>query len=68
MGNHNTHKTMTSNESRLTVAIAYLIIYEGLYFNLVQKTWFKTVLDLARNVSKGYQSPNINLYPRIFWI
>ena len=52
---------MTSNETRLTVAIADLIISEGLSFNLSQKSRFKKVLELARTVSKSYQSPNRNL-------
>ena len=52
MGNHNTHKMMTFNETHLTVAIADLIISEGLSFNIAQKPRFKKFLDLARNVSK----------------
>ena len=52
---------MTSNETRLIVAIAGLIISEGLFFNLSQKPRFKKVLDLARNVSKCYKPPNRNL-------
>ena len=48
---------MTSNETRLTVAIADLVISEGLSFNISQKTRFKKVPDLARNVSKYYQPP-----------
>ena len=52
---------MTPNETRLTVAITYIIIYEGLYFNLYHKPRFKKVLDLERTVSKIYQSPNGNL-------
>ena len=61
MGDHNTQKIMTSNETRLTLAIANLIIYEGLSFNLDQKPRFKKVLDLARHVSKCYQPPNRKL-------
>ena len=57
---NNTHKMMTSNETRLTVAIADLIISEGLSFNIFQKPSFK-VLGLARTVSKCYQCPNRNL-------
>ena len=53
MGDHNTQKNITSNETRLTASIAYLIISEGLYFNLDQKPRFKKVLDLARTLSKG---------------
>ena len=61
MGNHNTQKIMTSNETHLTVAIADLIISGGLYFNIAQKLRFKKLLDLARNVSKRYQIPNRQL-------
>ena len=52
---------MTSNETRLTVNISDLIISEGLSFNLSQKTRFKKVLELARNVSKIYQPPKRNV-------
>ena len=52
---------MTSNETRLKVAITDLIIYGGLSFNLSQKPRFKNVLELARTVSKCYQPPNRNL-------
>ena len=52
---------MISNEIRLTVVIANLIIYEGLSFNLSQKPWSKKALDLAINVSKFYRPPNIKL-------
>ena len=61
MGDNNTQNMMTSNETRLTVAIADLIIYEGLSFNLSQKPRLKKVLDLERTVSKFYQPPNRNL-------
>ena len=61
MRDNNTQKMMTSNETRLTVAIADLIIYEGLSFNLSQKPRFKKVLELARTVSKCYQPPNRKL-------
>ena len=47
MGDNNIQKMMTSNETRLTVAIADLIISEGLSFNLSQKAIFKKVLELA---------------------
>ena len=50
MGDNNTQKMMTSNETRLIVAIADLIISEGLYFNQSQKPEFKKVLDLERAV------------------
>ena len=52
---------MTSNETRLTVAIAYLIISEGISFNIYQKPRFKKVLDLERTFSKCYQFPNRKL-------
>ena len=61
MGDNNTQKMMTSNETGLTVAIADLIISEGLSFNLSQKPRFNKVLELARTVSKCYQPPNRNL-------
>ena len=61
MGDKNAQRIMTSNETRLTVAIADLIISEELSFNLSQKPRFKKVLELARTVSKCYQPPNINL-------
>ena len=61
MGDNNTQKMMTPNETRLKVAIADLIISEGLSFNLSQKPMFKKVLDLARTVSKSYQPLNRNL-------
>ena len=60
-GDNNIQKTMTSNETRLTVAIANLNISEGLSFNQYQKHRFKKVLELARTVSKCYQPPNIKL-------
>ena len=50
MGDHNTQKMMNSDETRLTVAIADLIISEGLSFNIAQKPRFKKVLDLERAV------------------
>ena len=52
---------MISNDTRLTVAIADLIISEGQSFNLSQKPRFKKVLDLARAVSKCYQPLNRKL-------
>ena len=61
MGDNNTQKMMTSNETRLTVAIDDLIISEGLSFNLSQKPRFKKVTELARTVSKCYQPPNRNI-------
>ena len=50
MGDNNTQKMMTYNDTRLTVAIADLIIYGGLSFNISQKPRFKKVLELARTV------------------
>ena len=64
MGDKNTQTMMTYNETRLTVAIADLIISEGLSFNLSQKPRFKKVLDLARTVSKFYQPSNRKLIPK----
>ena len=61
MGDNNTLKTMTYNETRLTVAITDLIISEGVSSNLSQKTRFKKVIELARTVSKCCQSPNRKL-------
>ena len=61
MGDNNTHKMMTSNETRLTVAISDLVISEGLSFNLSHKPRFKKVLELARTVSKCCQTPNRKL-------
>ena len=52
---------MTSNETRLTVAISDLIISEGLSFNISWKPRFKKVLELERTVSKIYQPPNRNI-------
>ena len=52
---------MNSNETRLTVAIADLIISEGLSFYLSQKPRFKKLLEVARTVSKCYQPPNRKL-------
>ena len=53
MGNNNTQKRIISDEKRLTVAMADLIISEGLSFSLSQKPRFKKVLDLAITVSKS---------------
>ena len=61
MGDNNTQKMMTSNETCLTVAIADLVISEGLSLNISQKPRFKKVLELARTVSKCYQHPNRKL-------
>ena len=61
MGDHNTQKMMTSNETHLTVSIDDLIIYKGLSFNLSQIPRFKKVIDLERKMPKGYQPPNRKL-------
>ena len=61
MGNHNTEKIMTYIETHFRVAIANLITFEGLYFNLAEKPRFKKVLDLAINASKSYQRSNRKL-------
>ena len=61
MGDNNTQKMMTSNETRLTVSTTDLIIYGGLSFNISQIPRFKNVLDLSRTVSKCYQLPNRKL-------
>ena len=52
---------MSSNETCLTVEIADLIISEGKSFNIAQKPRFKNVLNLAQNISKGYNIPNRKL-------
>ena len=44
MDDHNTHKIMTSNETRLKVTISDLIIFEGLSLNLFQKPRFNKVI------------------------
>ena len=42
----NYQKLITSNDTRLTISIADLVISEGLPFNLSQKPRFKKVLEL----------------------
>ena len=59
-GDDKTQKMMTSNETRITIAIADLIIYKGLSLNLSQKPMFNKALELARTVSKCYQPANKN--------
>ena len=54
----NSQKSITSNDTRLNIFIEDLIISEGLPFNIDQKTGFKKVLELSRNVSKTYIPPN----------
>ena len=61
MGDNNTQKMMTSNETRLKVTITDIIISEGLPFNISHKHRFKKVLDLSRTMSKSYQPPNRKL-------
>ena len=61
MRDNNTQKMITYNQTRLTVAVADLIIYEGISFNIAQKHRSEKVLDLERTVSKIYQPSNINL-------
>ena len=57
----NSQKMITSNDTRLTIAIADLIIPEVLPFNLDQKPRFEKVLELSRNVLKTYIPPNSKL-------
>ena len=59
-------KSITSNETYLTIAIYDLIIYEGLSFNLAQKPIFKNILELARNVLRDYNPLNIKLVSKYF--
>ena len=66
MGDHNTQKMMTLNKTRITVAIANLIISEGISFSLAQKHKFKKVLDLARNMSKFSNIQTEIVYTKIF--
>ena len=60
-GENNAQRMMTSKETRLTVAIDYLIISEVLSSNISQEPRFKKVLKLERTVSKFYQHPNRKL-------
>ena len=57
----NSQKLIISNDTRLTIAIADLIISEGLPFNLAQKPRFKKLLELSRNVLKTYIPSNRKL-------
>ena len=57
----NSQKLITSNDTRLTIAIADLIISEGIPFNTAQKPRFKKVLELSRNISKTCIPPNRKL-------
>ena len=68
MGDHNTQKIMTSNDTHLTVAITDLMMSEGLLLNIAQKYMYKKVIDLEINLSKYYQPLQNNKYPRTFWM
>ena len=57
----NSQKLITSNKTRLTIAIADIIISEVLSFNLSQKPRFKNIMELARNASKTYIPQKRNL-------
>ena len=57
----NDQKLFTSKETRLTITIADIIISECLLFDPATKPIFKKVLELSRNVSKTYITPNTNL-------
>ena len=61
MGDDNTQKMMTYNETRLTVSIADLVISESFSFNISQKPRFNNMLDFEITMSKSYQPPNIKL-------
>ena len=54
----NAKKSMTSNETHINIAIADIIISEGLYFNIDQKPRLKKVLKLLENIYKTYILPN----------
>ena len=54
-------KIITSNNTRLTIAIADFIVSEGLPFSISQKPGCKKVLELSRNFSKTYMFPNLNI-------
>ena len=54
----NYQELITSNDTHITIAIAYFIISEGLPFNISQKPKFKKVLEFSRNVLKTYITPN----------
>ena len=46
--NGKSKKWITYNETCLTISIAYLIISEGLYFNIYQKPISKKILELVK--------------------
>ena len=52
MGDHDTQKMNTYNETRLTVETTYLIIYKGLSFDLAQKLRFKKVIYFEKYAKK----------------
>ena len=56
-GNSQKNK-ITSNETRLTIAVSDVIISEGLSLNIYQNKIFKKVLEFSRNVSKTYIRPD----------
>ena len=64
----NSQKLITSNDNFLTIAVADLIISEGLPFNLSQKTRFKKVMELSRNFSRNIFLPTIISYPKYYLI
>ena len=61
MGDNNTQKMMTYNETRLTVSITDIIISVGFSFNISQIPRFKNMNYLEITMSKIYQPPNIKL-------
>ena len=52
---------MTSNETCLNIATADIFISEDLYFNISPKPILDKVLELSRNISETYITPNINI-------
>ena len=52
---------MTSNDTCITIDIADLIISEGLSFNLSQKSRYKKILNLAKEIPQTYIPPNIKV-------
>ena len=57
----NSQNPITSNETYLTVAIADIIIYDGLSFNIGPKPILEKVMELSRYISNNYSPPNINV-------
>ena len=66
-GDNNTYKMMTSNETRLKVAITDIIIYEDLYFNLSQNLGSRRCLIWKEMCQNVINLPTETLYLRIFW-